>query len=178
LLEEQSIIAAVRARNPDAFGVIVEYYQAPIIRYLYRLTGDKELARDMAQDTFVQAYRSMQKTDPALHLKAWLYRIATNRILQHSRRKRMLTLIPIIGPGKARSPAMETAPDDTGDRMVIQEALCKVRLEQRVCLVLHFIEGLKYREIGAVMEMSEDDVRQRVARGKESFKIACGGVTR
>ena len=92
-LEESSLVAALRAGDADAFNGIVEHYQTPIFRYLFRLTGDYELARDLAQDTFLQAYKAILKTDAELHLKAWLYRIATNNALQYRRRKRLLAFI-------------------------------------------------------------------------------------
>ena len=54
-MDEARVIAKVKAGTLDAFGEIVEHYQAPIVRYLSRMTGDTEVARDLAQDTFVQA---------------------------------------------------------------------------------------------------------------------------
>ena len=76
-MDEARVIAKVKAGTLDAFGEIVEHYQAPIVRYLYRLTGDSEVARDLAQDAFLQAYRGILKTRSDLSLKAWLYKIAT-----------------------------------------------------------------------------------------------------
>ena len=87
-MDEVSAIALVRAGNTDAFADIIDHYQAPIQRYLYRLTGDSEMARDLAQDTFVQAYKNILRTDSELSLKAWLYRIAANNAFQHHRRKK------------------------------------------------------------------------------------------
>ena len=75
-MEEARVIALVRAGEADAFAEIIGYYQAPIIRYLYRLTGDYEMAKDLAQDTFLQAYKGILKTNAELSFKAWLYRIA------------------------------------------------------------------------------------------------------
>ena len=76
-MEEAQVIDMVRAGEVDAFAEIVEHYQAPILRYLYRLTGDYQMAQDLAQDTFLQAYKGILKTKADLSLKAWLYRIAT-----------------------------------------------------------------------------------------------------
>ena len=78
MLDDTQVIAQVRTGQTDAFGHIVERYQLPIVRYLTRLTGNIETARDLAQDTFLQAYKSILKTKSELSLKAWLYRIATN----------------------------------------------------------------------------------------------------
>jgi len=167
-LEEAKVIALVRAGEVDAFAGIIEYYQAPIIRYLYRLTGDYEMAKDLAQDTFVQAYKGILKTDAELSFKAWLYRIATNNAFQHSRRKKLLSFIPFTSKERDIQIADER-PDCPEDTVAIREALLKVPQEQRTCLVLHFVEGFKYREIAETLGCSEEAVRKRVARGRKLF---------
>jgi RNA polymerase sigma-70 factor (ECF subfamily) len=146
----------------------VEHYQAPIFRYLCRLTGDYELARDLAQETFVQAYKAILKTDSGLQLKAWLYRIATNNALQHRRRNRLLAFISFEDWRKPPLEPMDTS--DPPDIDGVQQALRKVTTEYRVCLVLHFVEGFTYVEIGRTLGISEEAVRKRVARGKQAFR--------
>ena len=169
-MEAVSIIAMMRAGSVDAFAEIVEHYQVPIIRYLYRLTGDYETAQDLAQETFIQAYNGILKTNSELRLKAWLYRIATNNAWQYHRRRRLLSFIPFDGLQKSSAPKVENQSDSTGEEMAIQETLRKVPAEQRACLVLHFVEGFKYREIAETLGISEDAVRKRISRGKKIFR--------
>jgi RNA polymerase sigma-70 factor (ECF subfamily) len=162
----------VRTGATDAFGEIVEHYQAPIVRYLSRLTGDAEVARDLAQDTFVQAYRGILKTRSELHFKAWLYRIARNNALQYHRRRRLLSFVPFMGSESPEMVDTSTSPDAVPERMTIQEALLAVPIQRRECLVLHFVEGLKYREIAAIVDTTEEAVRKRVSRGSKEFRAA------
>jgi len=170
LQDEAQIINLVRAGDTDAFTGIVERYQGPIIRYLDRLTGEYEVALDLAQDTFVRAYQGILKTDTSLSLQAWLYKIATNLARQHHRRKKILTFIPFA---HVEEPESSLSTDDYAEgNMAINEALLKVPEKQRACLVLHFVEGLKYREIAEALGISEDAVRKRVARGCEQFRQA------
>jgi len=169
-LEEAQIIDMVRAGEVDAFAEIVEHYQAPIQRYLYRLTGDYQMAQDLAQDTFLQAYKGILKTKDDLSLKAWLYRIATNNALRHHRRKRRLSFIPLDECKTSDIPITENQASLVGEKMAIQETLSEVPEEQRICLVLHFVEGFKYKEIAETLGISEDAVRKRVARGKQKFR--------
>jgi RNA polymerase sigma-70 factor, ECF subfamily len=61
LLEDLKLIALIRDGNTEAFGQVIERYQLPIGKYLYRLTGEYETARDLTQDTFLQAYQSLRK---------------------------------------------------------------------------------------------------------------------
>jgi len=167
-LEEARVIALVRAGEVDAFAEIIEHYQAAIIRYLYRLTGDYEMAKDLAQDTFIRAYKGILKTDAELSFKAWLYRIATNNARQHRRRKRLLSFIP-FNLKEQDIPDSVNQADCPGEMLAINEALLKIPEEQRTCLVLHFVEGFKYREIAETLDCSEEAVRKRVARGKKLF---------
>ena len=168
MLEEAQVIALVRAGEVDAFAEIVEHYQSPIIRYLFRMMGDYEMAKDLAQDTFVQAYKGILKTDAELSLKAWLYRIATNNALQHHRRKKLLSFIPFTSREQDIATEGNQA-DCPGESAAIQEALHKIPEEQRTCVVLHFVEGFKYREIAETLNISEEAVRKRVARGRKLF---------
>ena len=170
-MEEARVIALVRAGEADAFAEIIKHYQASIIRYLYRLTGDYEMAKDLAQDTFIQAYKGILKTDAELSFRAWLYRIATNNARQHRRRKRLLSFIPFTSKDHD-IPDRENG-GGPAEKLAINEALLKIPEEQRACLVLHFVEGFKYREIGETLGCSEEAVRKRVARGKKLFISLC-----
>lgn len=167
-MEEARVIALVRSGEADAFAEIIGYYQAPIIRYLYRLTGDYEMAKDLAQDTFLQAYKGILKTNAELSFKAWLYRIATNNAWQHRRRKKLLSFIPFTTKEQDIPDSVNQA-DCPGEALDINEALLKIPEEQRTCLVLHFVEGFKYREIAETLGCSEEAVRKRVARGRKLF---------
>ncbi|XUW99899.1 MAG: RNA polymerase sigma factor [Dehalogenimonas sp.] len=167
-MEEALVVEKIRRGNADAFACVVEEFQQPIIRYLYRLTSNLPLAQDLAQDTFVDAYKNIMKTRSDLKLKAWLYKIATNNARQSFRRNKNRQVQPIPDED-----CPELATDDrsplTDLNIDVSDALVRVPLEQRECLVLHFVEGLNYGDIGATLGISEDAVRMRVARGKQSF---------
>ena len=168
-MEEALAIAQVRTGDADAFGVIVENYQAPIQRYLYRLTGDLEVAKDLAQDTFVQAYSAILKTDSQLSLRAWLYRIATNNALHARRHARLLSFIP-LDPQQQGDPAVGIQTGVAAENIAVADALRQVPPGRRVCMVLHLVEGFTYREIAETLGISEDAVRKRVAKGKIEFR--------
>ena len=167
-MNEAASVALVRAGNTDAFSDIVEYYHAPIHRYLYRLTGDYELAEDLTQNTFIQAYENMKKTDSEISLKPWLYTIAENNARRHYRRKKLVAFIHFSSTG-VDDPA-DNRMEDMDRSIAIKEALLKVPYRNRVCLVLHFIEGFKYREIAETLGISREAVRKRVTRGSLEFR--------
>ena len=176
-MDEAQIIARVRTGAAEAFAEIVEHYQVPIVRYLSRLAGDRDVAEDLAQDTFVQAYQGILKTKSDLHFKAWLYRIATNNALQFHRRRRLLSFIPFTGKDRPDMPDTNASPDLVIERMTIQQALMTVPHQRRECLVLHFMEGFKYQEIADIVGSTEEAVRKRVARGSREFRTAYGRLS-
>lgn len=169
-MDEARVVQLIREGEINAFDQIVATYEMPLIKYLARLIGNTEVARDLAQKTFIQAYKGILKTRAELSLKAWLYRIATNNALQHIRRRKLLTFIPFsrLGVTTARKLTAPTAA--TEEQLAIQDALRMVSFDQRKCLVLHFVEGFRYREIAEIVGISEEAVRKRVARGSKHFR--------
>lgn len=175
MLDDTQVLTKVRNGNDGAFSEIVEHYQTSILRYLYRLTGDYDLAKDLTQDTFLQAYKNILKTNNDISLKAWLYKIATNNAWQNSRRKRLLSIV-MFKTGKAATDHREDIQPNTLDESIaIQEVMNKIPVKFRVCMVLHFVEGFKYKEIAETIGISEEAVRKRVARGSDEFRKLYGG---
>ncbi|MBN1643241.1 MAG: RNA polymerase sigma factor [Dehalococcoidales bacterium] len=174
-MEESTAVASMKAGNVNDFAVIIENYQVPIVRYLYRVVGDQDTANDLAQDTFIQAYKAIIKTSPDLHLKSWLYKIATNNVRQYYRRKSILRFVPFSDHKNSLISSSQQQSSDIERNIEVRRALSKVPLKIRTCLVLHFVEGFKYREIAVTLGISEDAVRMRVARGREIFRQVYGG---
>ena len=81
----------------------------------------------------------------------------------------MLTFVPFRGTEKL--PATQATPN-TDEKIAIEDALLHVPPERRVCLALHFVEGLRYREIAEILGVNEDAVRKRVAKEREEFRKA------
>ena len=174
-MDEQEIIMLARDGDTDAFGEIVRHYKDPILRYLYRLTGDMERAQDLTQDTFIKAYQNIGGIRSQLSFRAWLYRIATRTAHSYWRRNRLRVLTGFDG---VKSPEIQTAEDPARkveEKTAVRRALLEVPSKQRECLVLHYVEGFKYREIAETLGISEDAVRKRVSRGKEIFRRLYNG---
>jgi RNA polymerase sigma-70 factor, ECF subfamily len=179
-------VARLRAGDAEAFRLLIERLQQPITGHLYRLVGDREVALDLAQDTFLQVYREIEKTSADLALDAWIYRIATNYGLRYLNRKRLHQFVRfsfdsslfsdgnmhacnfIYAEGTQLSgPSLE---EQTEMRMLIEQALSSLRPKDAVCLQLHFGNGFTYEQIGRIIAITPEAVRKRVARGVEKFR--------
>jgi RNA polymerase sigma-70 factor, ECF subfamily len=183
-------VARLQARDADAFRFLMERLQQPITGHLYRLVGDREVALDLTQDTFLQVYREIEKTSADLSLDAWIYRIATNYGLRYLNRKRLHQFVRFSFDANFSSdenmhvynfiyaeeplssgPSIE---DQTEMRVLIEQALSSLRPKDAACLQLHYANGLTYEQIGRLVASTPEAVRKRVARGVEKFRAVYG----
>ena len=168
------VVESLRARDAQAFRLLIERLQQPLIRYLHRLVGDHEVALDLAQDTFLQTYKEIGKTSEYLYVDAWIYRIATNYALRYLNRKRLRQFVGLDSPSTPEDfnvHLMVPGPENQAEtRILIQETLSKMKPKDAICLQLHYGSGFTYEEISFVLQMTPEAVRKRVARCVEKFR--------
>ena len=175
LVSDVQVVESLRARDPQAFRSLIERLQQPLTGYLHRLVGDREVALDLAQDTFIQVYKEIGKTSPELALDAWIYRIATNYGLRYLNRKRLREFVGISGQEDSDKNLIVAGPEDQAEtRMLVEQALSMMKPKDAACLQLHYGNGFTYEEIAQVLEMSSEAVRKRVARAVEKFRAVYG----
>jgi RNA polymerase sigma-70 factor, ECF subfamily len=168
-------VERLRERDAQAFRSLIDRLQQPITGYLHRLVGDREVALDLAQDTFVQVYKEIDKTSGELALDAWIYRIATNYGLRYLNRKRLRQFVQLESCENFDESLAVAGPEDqTETRILIEQALGIMKPKDAAVLQLHYGNGFTYEEIGQVMEMSSEAVRKRVARSVEKFRKVYG----
>jgi RNA polymerase sigma-70 factor (ECF subfamily) len=117
----------------------------------------------------VRAYQHIIKNDNYISLKPWLYRIATNCAYQVYRRKKLLSFISFSQMGRVDMPDNDRT-EQKLENIAVNEIMLQISHDRRICMVLHFVEGFKYREIAEILGISEDAVRKRVARGSDDFR--------
>jgi RNA polymerase sigma-70 factor (ECF subfamily) len=159
-------ISSADAQRAALLDDIVRRYQAPLLRFLYGIVQDRELAADLCQETFLAAFRALPSmTSADSHLHGWLFTVALNRARMSLRRRRLLSWVPFIGTRHDR-PRAEL---DLATRLALRDELSRVLdqlpLEQRACLVLH-AEGFRYAEIASVLECSVGAVKLRLFRAR------------
>lgn len=177
-LDDLSLAALVeRARAGDraAFTALFERYNAPICRYLARLVGDDELGCDLAQDTFLSAWRALPGAEVETYFAPWLYRIATNLARSHLRRARLIRWLPWGEHGgrhPADHPSIAGPEEQTGEAERIKLALAEVLPKNRSCLLLQVEAGFSQREIAALLDINEKSVSAYISRGRKQFRQA------
>jgi RNA polymerase sigma-70 factor (ECF subfamily) len=193
---QEEEVARLRARDAQAFRSLIERLQQPITGYLHRLVGEREVALDLAQDTFLQVYKEIGKTSLNLALDAWIYRIATNYGLQYLNRKRLRQFISFSffvsseydGDNTNRTGTYEeggvlhlsskgpSIEDEAEMRILVEQALSLLKPKDAACLQLHYGNGFTYEQIGKIINLSPEAVRKRVARGVTKFREMYGNV--
>lgn len=137
-----------------------------LLRYLQKMTADREVASDLLQETFVQAMRrERQLRDPGT-VRGWLFGIGTNLARQHRRRRLLLRFVPFSG--------RELAPEDRFDpgADMVHRALAAIPFHQATALVLHYRSGFTRSEIALMSGVTEEAVKSRLARGRANFVSA------
>lgn len=170
--DEQLIRDALEGRQ-DAFTALVERYQRPVFNLIARLVGDHAVAEELAQETFLKAFRRLETYDVGRGLAPWLLRIAHNTAVDALRRKRPGTAT--LDPDRAPASSAPGPDRETEHRLLARElttAIDGLRPEHRAALVLRFQEGQSYQEIAHVLGVAEGTARSHVHRARRQLADA------
>lgn len=174
LLTDHSLVDAAQAGSVQAFELIVDRYQARIGAYLLRETGDYELAADLTQETFLDAFRDISRVGDR-SIAPWLYRIARNNLLHSWRQQRLRRIVSLEWLcGTGVEPMALCSDDETincHERDLIQTVLATLSPALRTPLLLQSLGGLRGSEVAQVLGISPEAARQRIARAKETFRL-------
>ncbi len=164
LMVEESVVGRAQSGDPEAFRLIFERFQAPIASFIYRLVEDRELARDLTQDTFLKAFAAIGRTEPGLNVGSWLFTIASNTAITALRRRKVISWLPLE---RIRSSAEGGDPADRYQhRETLEAALGCLPKDQLACLLLRAHYGFTYEEIGRIMGISMGAAKTRVSRAR------------
>ncbi len=170
---ETALIEQLKRQEADAFTFVYERHKAQIYNYLYRLSGNRELADDLTHDTFLSAYESLPKLRSDSNLAPWLYRIASNRFRDLLRRKKVISWLPWGDtPREEAFVATLGGVELLPEREAVQTALDTMKPEYAMCLVLRLAEGFSSEETAKILGVSPEAVRMRLSRARQMFKTA------
>jgi RNA polymerase sigma-70 factor (ECF subfamily) len=167
--EDVRLVKRCRQGDAGAFEALVRKYQDPVYSIAYRMVGDREEARDLAQETFVRAFEGIETFNTRMLFRSWLYRIGTNASIDHLRRRARSRDLPVEiavaaggntgrqgygvvielpGPASEIPENVSMSNETSG---LVWEAVEELPEKYRAVVVLHHMEGMSYAEIGKVM---------------------------
>jgi RNA polymerase sigma-70 factor (ECF subfamily) len=171
---DHELVARARGGDREAFRLLVERYEGRAYAIAYGFVGHREDARDIVQEAFLKAYRTLGGFRGDSSFYTWLYRIVVNLAIDHRRRERP---VPLEQPERLADTRGEGPADQTyrGElREAIRAAVDALPAEQRRVIILRELEGLSYAEIADTEQVPIGTVMSRLFYARRKLQAALG----
>lgn len=166
---EAALVERCRVGDRGAFETLIVTYQRPIYNATYRIVGNIEDARDLTQTVFLKAYEGLGSFDPKYKFFSWLYRIAVNESLNHLRRYGREQSLEVDEP-EPESLGPEALANQVEVRDQVQMALMRMKVEDRVVLILRHYADCSYCEIAGIIDVPEKTVKSRLFSARQRLR--------
>jgi len=172
---DEQLASQVQKGDTQAFGVLVERYQAKMLRYARKfLLADN--SEDAVQEVFIKVYQNINSFDTGQRFSPWIYRIAHNEFINHlkkSGREQLSFFDPdTFFPHPIAKETAEGETEKNEAKKTVLAGLDKLDVKYREALVLFYLEELSYKEISDVLKVPVATVGVRIKRAKEALKAA------
>lgn len=170
--DDAQLVARSLKQDQEAFGRLIDRHAATIVNLAYRMVGNRAEAEDLAQETFLAAFKSLSTFRADAKFSTWLYRIATNKCKDWLRVKRPGQGLHDVDVDEVLD--AHVAEDRTPERLLSQQQVA-LELEQaiqrlpplyREAFVLKHVEGLSYEEMQEILGVNGDTLKMRVYKGR------------
>jgi RNA polymerase sigma-70 factor (ECF subfamily) len=164
-VDDELLVRAAQNGDLDAFEILVRRHQQRIFRLALRITGSRPDAEDAAQESFLQAWRSLRRFRGDSSFSTWMHRIATNRCLNLIAARPTQSMLPDTLPAAAEGDPATII--EGHERMeALQRGVQALPAEARAVLVLREFQGLRYEEIADVLDITLPAVKGRIHRAR------------
>lgn len=183
-VSDHELVARAQTGSEKAYRELLGRYQRPVFSIIYRMIRDRELAEDLAQETFVRVFNNIDRYDPRFKFSSWIFKIATNLTIDHIRRKELNT-VSIDGSRNAvTSDQIEAtsitiaSTDENPEELLeakqlgaeIEDAIGKLRPEYRAAILLRHVDGREYQEIAEILSLPLGTVKTYIHRGRNELR--------
>lgn len=180
--KEAELIAKAVAGDGDAFGELVEPFEAKVYGLAYRMCGNREDACDLAQEAFLKAYRALARFKGQSSFSTWLYRVTSNTCLDQLRRERRAGSVASLNePVDADGGVLEREVADSTyepeqlalrseTAREIQVAVSSLPPDHRLVILLRDYEDLPYEQIALAMGCTLGTVKSRISRARSALR--------
>jgi RNA polymerase sigma-70 factor, ECF subfamily len=182
---DQPLVRAASAGDHEAFGQLVSQYQVRVFNLMRALTAFDNDAEDLAQETFVRAFKGIGRFRGDSSFKTWLYRIGVNVVRSHHARRALWLRVwhqrPTDDGGLRKQGALVSSDDPEAAvmrREAIDTALASLPADLRVAVTLRDVAGLEYREIADMTGAPLGTVESRIARARQRLRTTLAPLIR
>ena len=181
-MEDELLIEKFINGDRQAFNTLVWRWEKPIYNFILRYIGDSDQAKDLLQMTFIRAYKSLNKLNDHAKFSSWLYQIALNQCKDHFKTRKIerLDCLEIADEGHDHysKNIVPIDPSDPPERQhhynntvrVLQKALMLIPEEQRVVIIMKEYHGLKFQEIGEILQVPINTIKARMYYGLSALQ--------
>jgi RNA polymerase sigma-70 factor, ECF subfamily len=179
---DAQVMLRVKAGDQSAFDYLVKKYRRPLVSFMYRMARNAAAAEDLAQEVFLRVYRSRESYEATAKFTTWLYRIATNLVVNYARdtrHQRPEATVSLDEPDTETGTTLEL-PDGalTAEQaMLRRERLLAIRSKvealperQRLAVIMHKYQQMDYRQIAEVLKLSESATKSLLFRAYETLR--------
>jgi RNA polymerase sigma-70 factor (ECF subfamily) len=176
--KDSQLLEGIRKKDRQAFRELVERYQTMVINTANGFTHNLQDAEDIAQEVFMEVYRSAGRFRGKSSFSTWIYRITVNRALNHVRDNRLKKYLTgmssafgatdgnVVGNPPVSDHKTDQALENEETKQAITKALDKLPKSQRIAFVLHKYEELSYKDIAGVMGTSLASIESLIHRAR------------
>jgi len=184
-LSDRDVVARAAQGHERAYRELIGRYERPVFSLIYRLVRDRELAEDLAQETFIKVLNAIDRYDASYKFSSWIFKIANNTAID-SLRKKTLDTVSLDGSPHARSVAeaaegwsptavaRDENPQEYVERLelgsALDRALAELRPEYRTAIVLWHMEDRPYEEIADIMDVPLGTVKTYIHRARKELR--------
>ena len=184
-MDEKQLIEQAGKGNEEAFSQLVLQYEKQIYNLTLRMTGDRDTAFDLTQETFLKAWRAISLFQFDSKFSTWLCRIASNTCIDFLRKQKKRQTISLTAVDEDNE-AYEIAVSDSSldpariaeaaqDREIVFQALQSLPADYRIALSLRAIEDMSYDQIAEALNLSPGTVKSRISRARERIRKLLAG---
>jgi RNA polymerase sigma-70 factor, ECF subfamily len=178
---DNELLAALKEGRTEAFQQVVESQKHTVLNICFRFVQNREDAEELAQETFVEVYRSVSRFRGDATLTTWIHRIAVSKSLSFirqqnrqrrggSQRQRLHVSIDTVNPPSDRQADPHEILERQERQLALERAIDSLPSNQRVALTLSRYDGISHREIAAVLNVSVPAVEALLHRARTTLK--------
>ena len=181
-LSDADVMLRVKAGDDAAFDYLVQKFRRPLVGFMYRMAHNQAVAEELAQEVFLRVYRSRQTYNAEAKFSTWLYRIATNLAVNHARdtkQERPESSVSIDETDEESGLSLDVvdATPNVEQGILRRERLAAIKRHvealperQRLAVVMHKYQEMDYRQIAAVLKLSESATKSLLFRAYETLR--------
>ncbi len=163
-----------RAKKGDmfAFEQIISEFEKPLWNYLVRLSGSKDDAEDLIQDTFVKVYKHIKTIDSTKNIKSWIYTIATNTAYDYLRKRKREALVELdeeYETNAENTAYYSVSVEENMESKDVSAAIDRLDVLYKGPILLYYKDGFSYEEISEMLSIPINTLKTRLSRAKKQL---------